>query len=158
MLWITYMYTYMHTHTHVFVVCSLSCVWFFCNPMDYSSSGSSVHGISQARILEWVAISFSKGSSQPRDQTHVFRWIFYHWDYREAHIYIYSNFWRGRVDYKMEINKVVVVGDKETDLYISVYMHMHIWGNVCVWGICRMGRVFITKQSILNYLLFSQQE
>ena len=42
-----------------------------CDPMDCSSPGSSVHGISQARILEWVSISFSRGSSQPRDQTHV---------------------------------------------------------------------------------------
>ena len=41
----------------------------FCNPMDYSPPGSSVHGILQARILEWVPISFSRGSSQPRDQT-----------------------------------------------------------------------------------------
>ena len=40
-----------------------------CDPMDCSPPGSTVHGISQARILEWVAISFSKGSSQPRDQT-----------------------------------------------------------------------------------------
>ena len=39
--------------------------------MDYSLLGSSLYGISQARILEWVAISFSKGSSLPRDQTHV---------------------------------------------------------------------------------------
>ena len=39
--------------------------------MDYSLPGSSVHGISQARILEWVAISFSMGSSWPRDQTRV---------------------------------------------------------------------------------------
>ena len=39
--------------------------------MDYSLLGSSVHRISQARILEWVAISSSRGSSQPRDQTHV---------------------------------------------------------------------------------------
>ena len=39
--------------------------------MDCSSPGSSVHGILQARILEWVAISFSKGSFQPRDQTQV---------------------------------------------------------------------------------------
>ena len=39
--------------------------------MDYSLPGSSVHGIFQVRILEWVAISFSKGSSQPRDQTWV---------------------------------------------------------------------------------------
>jgi len=36
-------------------------------PMDYSVPGSSVHGILQARILEWVAISFSRGSFQPRD-------------------------------------------------------------------------------------------
>ena len=39
-----------------------------CDPMDGSPPGSSVHGISQARILEWVAISFSRGPSQPRDQ------------------------------------------------------------------------------------------
>ena len=38
-----------------------------CNPMDYSPPGSSVHEISQARILVWVAISFSRGSSWPRD-------------------------------------------------------------------------------------------
>ena len=37
-----------------------------CNPMDCSLPGSSVHGIFQARILEWVAISISRGSSQPR--------------------------------------------------------------------------------------------
>ena len=43
-----------------------------CDPMDYSSPGPSVHGISQARILEWVAISFSWKSSQHKDQTHVF--------------------------------------------------------------------------------------
>ena len=42
-----------------------------CDPMDSSLTGSSVHGIFQARVLEWVAISFSRGSSQPRDQTHV---------------------------------------------------------------------------------------
>ena len=39
-----------------------------CNPMDYT-----VHGILQARILEWVAFPFSRGSSQPRDQTQVSR-------------------------------------------------------------------------------------
>ena len=42
-----------------------------CNPMDYSLLGSSVHGIFQARVLEWVAISFSRGSSWPRDRTQV---------------------------------------------------------------------------------------
>ena len=38
-----------------------------CNPMDCSLPGSSVHGIFQAIVLEWIAISFSRGSSQPRD-------------------------------------------------------------------------------------------
>ena len=41
------------------------------DPMDCSRPGSSVHGISQAKILEWVAISFSRGSFRPRDQTNV---------------------------------------------------------------------------------------
>ena len=38
-----------------------------CDPMDCSLPGSSIYGIFQARILEWVSISFSSGSSQPRD-------------------------------------------------------------------------------------------
>ena len=41
--------------------------------MDYSPLGSSIHGILQAKIMEWVAIPFSRGSSQPRDQTQVSR-------------------------------------------------------------------------------------
>ena len=40
-----------------------------CNPMDYSPPGFSVRGIVQARILVWVAVPFSRGSSRPRDQT-----------------------------------------------------------------------------------------
>ena len=43
-----------------------------CNPMDCSLLGSSVHGVLLARILEWVAMPFFRGSSQPRDQTWVF--------------------------------------------------------------------------------------
>jgi len=42
-----------------------------CKPVDCSLPGSSVHGILQARILEWVAIPFFRGSSQPRDRTQV---------------------------------------------------------------------------------------
>ena len=41
------------------------------DPMDYSLPGSSVHGVFQARILEWVAIFCCRGSSQPRDRAHV---------------------------------------------------------------------------------------
>ena len=42
-----------------------------CNPKDYSPPGSSIHGIFQARILEWVVVFFSRESSQPRGQTQV---------------------------------------------------------------------------------------
>ena len=60
----------------------------FCDPVDCSPPGSSVHEISQARILEWVAISFSRGSSWPRVRPHVsriscfVRQVLYHWAIR----------------------------------------------------------------------------
>ena len=48
-----------------------------CDPLDCNPPGSSVQGISQARVLEWVAISFSRGVSQPRDWTQFnFYWIY----------------------------------------------------------------------------------
>ena len=56
-----------------------------CDLMDCSPPGSSVCGIPQATILEWVAMSSSRGSSPPRDQTNVSyiscigRWVLYHW-------------------------------------------------------------------------------
>ena len=49
---------------------SLSCV-LLCDPMDCSLPGSSIHGIFQARVLEWIAVSFSRGCSRPRDRTWV---------------------------------------------------------------------------------------
>ena len=53
-----------------------------CNPMDCNVPGSSVHGILQVRIMEWVAISFPRGSTLPRDQTCVssscsFVWMYW---------------------------------------------------------------------------------
>ena len=51
-------------------MCAQSCLTL-CDPMDWSPPGSSLHGISQARILEWVAIFSSRRSSQPRDRTSV---------------------------------------------------------------------------------------
>ena len=66
-------------------VCAQLCLTLW-DPLDCSPPGSSVHGISQAWILEWVHIFYSRGSSQPRDGTHVFcvscvgRQILYHCD------------------------------------------------------------------------------
>ena len=62
-----------------------------CDPMDYSLPGSSVPEIFQARVLEWVAISFSRGSSWPRDRTWASRIAarrFTIWATREAYEYI----------------------------------------------------------------------
>ena len=61
----------------------------FCDPIDCSPPGSFVRGIFQTRIVEWVAISFSRGSSRPRDQTQVSciaGGCFTIWATREAHL------------------------------------------------------------------------
>ena len=65
-------------------VCALSRVQLFATPQTVVPPGSSVHGVSQARSLQWVAISFPRRSSQPRDQTRIScvswigRWILDH--------------------------------------------------------------------------------
>ena len=70
-----------------FCLVTKSCLTL-CDSMDCSLPGSSVHGISQARILEWIVISFFRVSSKPWDGTHVSCFagrFFYHWARREAH-------------------------------------------------------------------------
>ena len=63
---------------------SLQSCLTLCDPMDCSPPGSSVHGVFQARILQWFAIPSSRGSAQPRDQTCISyvscigRWVLYH--------------------------------------------------------------------------------
>ena len=73
------------SHTHILLLFQLLwSVQLFCDSMNCSLPGSSVHGIFQARILEWVAIYSSRRSSWPRDQILVSciscigRWILYH--------------------------------------------------------------------------------
>ena len=68
---------------HACQVASIRCLTL-CDLMDCSLPGSSVHGILQARRLEWVAVSYSRGSCLPRDRTQVSqvsfagRWVLYH--------------------------------------------------------------------------------
>ena len=68
---IWFIYTFIHTHTsHYMYVCSATQLCLtLCNPMECSLLGLSVHGIFQARILKWVAISFFRGSSWYRDRS-----------------------------------------------------------------------------------------
>ena len=84
------------TNTKCYCLVSKSCLTFY-DPMNYNPPGSSVHGISQARKLERVAISFYRGSSQPRDLTHIScigRRILYHLTTKEAHMYKYVYIWQ----------------------------------------------------------------
>ena len=101
-----------------------------CKPRDGSSPGSSVHGISQARILEWVAISFFRVSFWPKDWTQVScsgRWILYHWATRDD-------------------QKVV----QEQDIYTVVKVSCHIllanckqWRELAVTLLTRRKLIFI---------------
>ena len=76
------------------VLVTQSCLTLY-NLMDYSWSGSTVHEIVQARILEWVAIPFSRGCSQPRDQTQVSLTAgrFYHLSHKETFERLTSQEW-----------------------------------------------------------------
>ena len=72
-----HIHTRMCPHPHAYTYIYMCPCWHtqlcltVCGPMDYCLSGSSVHGILQARVLEWVAILFSRGSSWSRDQMWV---------------------------------------------------------------------------------------
>ena len=69
--YIVHCHTITHRHIYIMHARLLSRILLFRDPMDYSPPGSSVHGISQARILEWVAILSSGGSTRSRDRTRV---------------------------------------------------------------------------------------
>ena len=80
--------SYSVTHINSENEATQSCL-SLCNLMDCTLPGSSIYGIFQTRVLEWVVISFSKGSSQPRDRTWVSLIAGSHftiWAAREAHI------------------------------------------------------------------------
>ena len=98
-IFLHYIFIYMKVKVKV----AQSCLTL-CNPMEYT-----VHGILQARILEWVALPFSRGSSQPRDQTqvsHISGVFLTSWAIREDHTYIYVYVWW---------------------FYIYIYIHIYIW-------------------------------
>ena len=89
-LWKMTLYFNLHlsppTHNSSLCLVAQLCLTL-CDPLDYSPPGSSVHGIFQAGILDWVAISSSMGSSWPRDQTpisYIAGRFYTHWGIRET--------------------------------------------------------------------------
>ena len=90
-----------------------------CDPVDCSPPGSSVHRILQARILEWVAISFSRGSSWPRDWTRVSRTgggFFNLWATREA-----------------LINTLTYMFEQHFSLYLTCLLQIQFLSELQLW-------------------------
>ena len=87
-------------------------VWLFCDPLDYSWPGSSVHGTSQVRTLGWVPISFSRGSSPPRNQTSISwigRQILYHWATTKV-LHIHQDSWSGlNLRYALAVKNLIII-------------------------------------------------
>ena len=124
-----------------------------CHPMDCSPLGSSVHGSLQARLLEWVAISSSRGSSRPRDWNCVSyvscisRQILYHWAT-----------WEARALYQREIYCNVVKPSSQTNIHVTPEIHMyalHIYvcayvhlQTLCAYITC----VYITCIYVFTYI------
>ena len=101
--------------------------------MDCSPPGSTVQWIFQARILQWVAISFSRGSSQPRDPTCIScinMWILYHWATTETLICIFSSI-----------------------QFSSFQLLSHVWLFATPWTTAHQASPFITNsQSLLKLM------
>ena len=122
-----------------------------CNPMDCSLPGSSVHGILQAGTLEWVSISFSRGSSWLRDWMQVSciaRGFFITWAYREAPIcmMIPPNIFQ----FLYQIWIFTFCNDLKTR-YFVIQLLSHVQFFVTPWtAACQASLSFTTSQSLLK--------
>ena len=99
--------------------------------MDCCPSGSPVYGISKERILEWVAISFSRGSFQPRDRIQVSciaAWLFTNWAAKEALAFSDEAFYIRKkfLLYKTEINVCLL------ELLFGEIMYLNSWINILI--------------------------
>ena len=108
-----------------------------CDPMDYSLPSSSIHGILQARVLEWVAISFSRGSSWPGDWTQVSCTagrFFTNWVTREAPVL--STY---HIQYSKNGFTVVKTRHTHTDTHTHTHILFFVFTTVkpfllyCIW-------------------------
>ena len=116
----------------------------FPNPMDCSLPGSSIHGIFQVRVLEWVANSFSRGSSWPRDRTQIFRLVgrcFYHLSHQGSpNIYP---------------EKTTILKDTSTPKFIMLILLLISFVSPCFYDSILVNRtlIFLIGKSLLSLLL-----
>ena len=102
--------------------------------MDCNSPGTSVHGISHARVLEWVAMPSFRGSSRTRDQTwvsYIGRQILYHWATREYYFHLDCAFMKSSYQ-KTMIGILRVILGKSLNCFQSHFLHNKMEHNICV--------------------------
>ena len=113
-----------------------------CNPMDCSPPGSSVHGILQAKILKWVAMSSSRGPYQPRDWTHISHIadrFFTNW----------ATLWECHMDFGTLKKK-----ERENCFFSSVQLLSHVRLFVTPWTAARHASLSTTNTWSLPKLMF----
>ena len=114
--------------------------------MDHSPPGSSVHEILQARTLAWVAIPFSRGSSQPRDRTqvsHTTGGFLTSWDTREAHSLPYQEANKKQASKKQAHFLIFLSTSYFIPLSLRSLVHLnqtlqHGGEQKCTWHVCKM--------------------
>ena len=136
-------------------------------PMDCSLSGSSVHGIFQARVLEWIAISFSRGSSWPRNRTWVSRIAgrcFTVWATEEAYFPNLLAYWvqHFKASSFRIWNSSTAILSPPLSLFIVMLPKAHLtlhsrmsgsrWVNIPPW-LCGSWRSFLYCSSVYSYHL-----
>ena len=130
MVYAIYMY-HIYIYIHIYMKWSefaQSCPTL-CDPMDCSPPGSSVHGIFQARVLEWVAISFYRGSSWPRDRTRVSHIVGRRFTVWATHTHIYIGIYAYRFTCNTHTHTYIHIHTHYICLcvyiYIYIYTHTH---------------------------------
>ena len=129
-----------------------------CDPKDWSPPSSSVHGILQARILEWVAVPFSRRFSQPRDQTQVSLMagiFFIVWVTREALSWQYTdlNAWRAK-----QLSPLKIPRKKGAQLFSSPDICSHMNNDTILWGRDHMDNLILVMKTQTSQMIQKKGE
>ena len=130
------------------------------NIMDCSPPGSSVHGILQARILEWVAMPFSRGSSWPRDWTHVSclsctAGVFFTvWATRVLTSYQPKQFFK-QSDHIFSLEAMVIFQSKIPKVYLQPDLSSEPWTHILNWPNFHSNSLYLIFQTLHICILAS---
>ena len=138
--------------------CSHCHVWLFGNPLDYNLPRSSVHRIFQARVLELIPTSFSRGFSRPRDQTHVSstgRQILYPWGTREAMSTIH---WPTSVWSATPMQELLILYLFRRTFSLAYFCHVMIWRSCLYLSLLLQGKLFFSSNTLMGQTNFRRSQ